>query len=72
MSGNHQGRMKANERQQQIVDLWRQRPKERRTHDDVLTFYGWLSEHESELVPDEPGSYQKLHTVLGNYLLGPR
>jgi hypothetical protein len=71
MSSNHQRRMKAEEQERQIVDLWRQRPQARRTHDDVLTFYGWLSEHQSALVPGEPGSYQKLRTVLRDYLVEP-
>jgi hypothetical protein len=71
MSDNYKRRMKPEEQAQRIVDLWQQRPKPQRTSEGVLTFYGWLSEHESALVPGEPGSYRKLRTVLRDYFEGP-
>ena len=64
--------MKPAEQEQRIVELWQQRPKAQRTSEGVLTFYGWLSEHDSALVPGEPGSYRKLHTMLREYVVdGP-
>jgi hypothetical protein len=52
-----------------IVQLWLQRPKSKRTDDDVLVFYGWLSEHEPGLIPSGSGSYKQLHKILSDHLL---
>jgi hypothetical protein len=66
-----QQRMKTEEQERRIVDLWQQRAKARRTDLDVLEFYGWLTEHEPALIPGGPGSYQRLRTVLRDYLVEP-
>jgi hypothetical protein len=69
---SHQQRITPEEKARRLVELWRQRPKTQRGSDDVLTFYGWLSEHEPALVPGErgeSGSYQKLRTILDAHLV---
>ena len=40
-----------------------------RRADDVLTFYGWLADYELSLIPNEPGSYQKLRVLLRDHVL---
>lgn len=57
----------------EIVELWTGRPTDRRTANDILSFYCWLSEHRPELLP--PGRpakvYQDLHCLLTRYLIDP-
>ena len=60
-------RLTAQEQEHRIVTLWMERPRDRRTADDVLTFYGWLSEHEPALIPKGVGSYQQLRALLSKY-----
>lgn len=62
---------KTAERQRQIVELWLQRPKRERTADDVLTFYGWLSEHHAKLVPSGPGTVRQLRAILEGHIVEP-
>jgi hypothetical protein len=72
---DHQRRINADEQARRLVELWKERPKSHRTADDVLTFYGWLSEHEPKLVPGErgeSGSYERLRTILTAHVLEPK
>ena len=62
---------KAADRQRQIVELWLQRPKRERTADDVLTFYGWLSEHHAKLVPSGPAPVRQLRAILDGHIVEP-
>ena len=65
-------RMTPPERTARIVDLWRDRPKSQRRSGDVLTFYGWLSEHEPHLVPGSSagsGAYQELRAMLIDHIV---
>jgi hypothetical protein len=52
-----------------VLELWHQRRREQRRGDDVIIFYGWLADYEPSLIPDEPGSYRKLRTLLRDHLL---
>lgn len=61
--------LKPHEREHRIITLWMQRSKAKRTADDVLTFYGWLSEHEPGLIPQGAGSYQQLRNILKPHLV---
>ena len=66
--------MPAVEQAARIVELWRSRPKTQRTSEDVLVFYGWLSEHEPALVPGgegKGGSYRLLREILKEQMLDP-
>lgn len=62
--------LKRNLQDRRVVDLWLQRRRAQRHDHDVLTFYGWLATFEPALIPSEPGSYQKLRTLLRDHLLG--
>ena len=57
-------RMKADEQCRLIVELWQQRPRWQRGPDDLLRFYGWLSEHEPAVIPSGPGSFQRIRMIL--------
>jgi hypothetical protein len=63
-------RRQAEERDRRIVELWRARRERQRTLDDVLPFYGWLSEHEAALVPSGPGSYAHVRHLVEPFLTG--
>lgn len=63
-----QRKMRPEELARRIVELWLQRPKHRRTEDDVIVFYGWLSEHEPGLIPAPGGSYHRLLEILGEHV----
>jgi len=65
-------RLKEAERAQRLIDLWRERPKSERTGEDVLTFYGWLAEHEPGLIPGDVGhgsSLKQLRAILTPHLV---
>jgi hypothetical protein len=62
-------RLTPSQRDLRIVELWLQRPKHERSDDDILRFYGWLTQHEPDLVPSGAGSYQQLRTILSKHLL---
>jgi hypothetical protein len=53
------------------VELWRERRERQRTLDDVLAFYGWLSEHQAALVPSGPGSYAHVRRLVTPFLTNP-
>jgi len=57
------------EQQRQIVELWLQRPKRERTTEDVLAFYGWLSDHQSKLVPSGPAPVRQLREILKQHIV---
>ena len=56
-------------RQRQTVELWLQRPKRERTAEDVLAFYGWLSDHRAILVPSGPDPIRQLRAILREHIL---
>ena len=68
---DHRRRMKPEEQARRVVELWQDRPKSQRTSDDVLAFYGWLSDHESGLVPNGPGSYQAVRAIVAPFIVEP-
>jgi hypothetical protein len=43
--------MDIRERQAAVVELWRHRPLDKRTENDVLIFYGQLREYRPDLLP---------------------
>ena len=59
------------DRHSRILDLWLARPRSARTDDDVLAFYGWLTEHESGLIPSGGGFYRQLQEILSGHIVGP-
>ena len=61
--------LKRHEQDRKVVELWHQRRREQRHDHDVLIFYGWLADYEPALIPNEPGSYQKLRTLLRDHVL---
>ena len=61
--------VKEAERESRIIDCWMDRPKDRRTADDLMAFYGWLSDHKSELLPRGDGGYARLRVLLAPHIL---
>lgn len=51
------------------MELWLQRPKRERTADDVLAFYGWLSDHQAKLVPNGPAPVRQLREMLKQHIV---
>jgi hypothetical protein len=48
-----------------LIELWRQRPPEKRTRNHVLEFYGWLDANHPELLRKGRGDpYQHLQAEL--------
>ena len=43
--------MKATDQARRIVDVWQERPRWQRTAEHLLSFYGWLLEHEPAVIP---------------------
>ena len=67
-------RLRDSERAQRLIELWLDRPKSQRTGEDVLTFYGWLTEHEPGLIPGDLGqgsSLKQLRAILNSHLVEP-
>ena len=52
-----------------VVELWQERPRGQRTAEQVLPFYGWLTEHEPALIPKGAGSYQQLQAILEPFIV---
>ena len=50
--GNSGRTLKPAEQARRIVDLWQDRSRRQRTSNDLMAFYGWLSEHEPAANPD--------------------
>ena len=65
----HHARMKAAEQARRIADLWQERPRWQRTAENLLPFYGWLSEHEPAVIPPGPGSISKVCAILAAHVL---
>ena len=65
----YQKAMKPAEQARRIVELWLERPKNRRTEEDVDVFFGWLSEHAPALIPASPGSYHQLQQILASHVV---
>jgi hypothetical protein len=63
--------IKADEQARRIVDLWQQRPRWQRSSEHLLTFYGWLSEHEPTVIPAGAGSIQKVQAILMPHIIEP-
>ena len=61
--------MKATDQARRIVDVWQERPRWQRTAEHLLSFYGWLLEHEPAVIPRGAGSILKVSTILAPYLL---
>ncbi len=61
--------MKATERLAQVLSLWLKRPTEKRTDNDVLSFYGWLEQNRPELLNRRHGDpYQQLKVDLRGHV----
>ncbi|MBI4479080.1 MAG: hypothetical protein HY651_03555 [Acidobacteria bacterium] len=63
--------MKKEDRDIALIELWLQRPLEKRTGNDVLIFYGWLETNRPDLVPVTRGGkdpYQALKSVLAKHV----
>jgi hypothetical protein len=60
--------LKPADQARRIVELWQERPRRQRTAEEVLTFYGWLTDHEPALIPRGPGSYQQVQVILGPHI----
>lgn len=54
------------EREQELVNLWLQKPESERTNDHITLFYGWLQQNHPELVSFECGMdpYQLVKTSI--------
>jgi hypothetical protein len=64
------GKLTPADRDRRIVEAWRDRPEKKRTADDVLVFYGWLSEHDPDLVPSGPGSLNHVRQLVTPHVRG--
>lgn len=72
MRGPNPKAVKRDQQRLRLVELWLDRPKDQRTDDDLLRFYGWLSEHAPDLIPPAEsgaGTYQQLRTLLSNHII---
>lgn len=56
-------------RDREIVERWKDRPRAQRTQHDVLAFYGWLTDHESRLVPPGPGAYERIRQLVSPHIV---
>jgi len=57
------------ERRLSLIQLWLQRPLEKRTRDHVLEFYGWLEQNRPELLKRGHGDpYQHLQADLSTHI----
>ena len=59
------------DRDRRIVELWQARSHTRRTAYDVVTFYGWLTDHQPALVPPSPGSYEHVRHLVEPHIVAP-
>jgi hypothetical protein len=66
--------MKKEDRERELIRLWQQRPKDKRTGNDVLAFYGEIyASHPELLGPPRYGDpYQQLQSTLSRHILGQR
>ena len=56
-------------RRAKLIELWLQRPAERRTGNHVLEFYGWLEQEHPELLRRGHGDpYQQLQSDLSTHI----
>jgi hypothetical protein len=56
--------MTAAEREAQIVALWKGRPRQRRTSEDVVPFYNWLVDYAPWLVPRSSVSVDQVSALV--------
>jgi len=62
--------MKDAEKLVQLLELWWERPADRRTADDVVAFYRWLENHKPELLNRRHSDpYGNLLATLRHYLV---
>lgn len=61
--------MKAEQRIAVLVSLWLQRPRDKRTSDDLTTFYRDLDRERPELLYRICDPYRQLRADLGAYIL---
>ncbi len=60
---------KYSKRRETLIQLWLQRPPEKRTRNHVLEFYGWLEENHRELLRRGHGDpYQHLQADLSSHV----
>jgi len=56
------------EKEQELVRLWLERPKDKRTANDVRAFYGWLTQNCPHLSPQSHGdAYQAVFAIIRKY-----
>jgi hypothetical protein len=60
-----------NERDLQLVELWKKRPPTERTEFHVIAFYGWLRHNRPDLLSTESGESetQRLTSILRKHLV---
>jgi len=58
--------MQKDQRNRDLRELWRERPANERTMNDVLKFCGWLEQNRPELMPPSRygDPYQQLKSIL--------
>jgi hypothetical protein len=61
------------DRERELIQLWREKPEDQRTGNDVLAFYGWLIENGlRDLLPpakmEGEDQYQSLKAFLAPYV----
>ena len=49
------------ERKSQLLKLWHRRPPEKRTHIDILSFYGWVEVNRPDLLLRRDGIHPFKH-----------
>jgi hypothetical protein len=55
----------------QILALWRGRPPERRSLEDVPGFYDWIVDYVPWLLPRGPASIDDVRSVVEPHIIGP-
>jgi hypothetical protein len=63
---------KADERDRRIVERWLDRRRAERRSADVLTFYGWLLDHDPTLIPPGPRSYEHVRALVAPLVVDER
>lgn len=59
------------DREAQILALWRDRPAERRSPENVVVFFDWLVAYAPWLLPPGAGSVDDVRSLVEPHTVGP-
>ena len=66
------GHMKKADRDREVLRLWLDRPEDKRSAGDILTFCGWLVKHRGELLDYYGDPYRGLKVTLSDHIREPQ